>query len=105
MGARAIHPPNLAILLRQVQQFWREWVQLPPRGEGETKGYHWDKQAALEARAEKQAAKKAAKERAAEVVESGADKQVHWGCLAASRNARGGHKRARVQVGDHCSEG
>ena len=61
MGARAIHPPNLAILLRQVQQFWREWVQLPPRGEGETKGYHQDKQAALEARTERQAAKKAAK--------------------------------------------
>ena len=52
------------MLSRQVQQFWREWVQLAPRGEGETKGYHWDKQAALEARTARQArqaANKAAK--------------------------------------------
>ena len=47
-----------------MQQFWREWVQLPPPSEGETKGYHWDKQAALEARTARQArqaANKAAK--------------------------------------------
>ena len=47
-----------------MQQFWREWVQLPPPSEGETKGYHWDKQAALEARTARQAANKAAKKAA-----------------------------------------